>query len=92
MLAGKLSEYFNVLLLEPGGSPPPATVVPSFFGDVTHNPSINYFFKSVPQTNAFLCCDGVIFVINIFAFKMCVKIVEGYNSHHWKDAWWLWFS
>ncbi len=59
VLAGRLSEYFNVLLLEAGGSPPPATYVPYFTGDVGRDPSINYFFDSVPQSNAALCCNGV---------------------------------
>lgn len=41
------------------GSPPPATYVPYFTGDVGRDPTINYFFDSVPQTNAALCCGGV---------------------------------
>lgn len=41
------------------GSPPPATNVLYFTNDVGRDPSINYFFSSVPQSNAALCCDGV---------------------------------
>ncbi|KAG4079688.1 hypothetical protein HA402_009074 [Bradysia odoriphaga] len=59
VLAGRLSEHYSVLLLEAGGSPPPATYVPYFTGDVGRDPSINYFFDSVPQANAALCCSGV---------------------------------
>lgn len=59
MLAGRLSEHFNVLLLEAGGTPPPGTTVSYFTAAVGRDPSINYFFKSVPQANASLCCDGV---------------------------------
>lgn len=61
MLAGRLSEYLNVLLLEAGGSPPPATSVPYFTGAVGQDSSINYSFESVPQANASLCCEGVLF-------------------------------
>ncbi|KAJ6630515.1 Glucose dehydrogenase [FAD, quinone] [Pseudolycoriella hygida] len=59
VLAGRLSEHFNVLLLEAGGSPPPATYVPYFTADVGLDPSINYFYKSVPQQHAALCCNGI---------------------------------
>lgn len=61
VLAGRLSEQFNVLLLEAGGSPPPAAVVPLFSSSIAQSQSINYIFPSVPQINASLCCDGVIF-------------------------------
>lgn len=60
VLAGRLSDRFSVLLLEAGGMPPPAVDVPLFTPMVTQSPSINYAFTSVPQTNASLCCDGVI--------------------------------
>lgn len=69
MLAGRLSEYYDVLLLESGGTPPPGTSVPYYIGAVGQHPSINYFFDSVPQTNASLCCDGVIQLINNFLFR-----------------------
>lgn len=60
VLAGRLSEHFDVLLLEAGGDPPPATAVPYYTPAVQRDPSINYFFKSTAQTNATLCCNGVI--------------------------------
>lgn len=71
MLAGRLSEHFDVLLLEAGGNPPPAAAVPYYREFVLRDPSINYFFKSVPQTNASLCCDGV----NAFIFQHFQNII-----------------
>ncbi|XP_021964839.1 oxygen-dependent choline dehydrogenase [Folsomia candida] len=50
LLAGRLSEKFSVLLLEAGGSPPPAAAVPFFSGTVGSDPDINYFFKTVDMT------------------------------------------
>jgi choline dehydrogenase len=50
LVAGRLSENFNVLLLEAGGDPPPAADVPFFSGDVGRDPDINYFFKTVNMT------------------------------------------
>lgn len=64
VLAGRLSEKFNVLLLEAGGPPPPAAAVPWLAGNVVESQLFSYVFSSVPQTNAFLCCDGVIFSLN----------------------------
>lgn len=57
VLAARLSEKFNVLLLEAGGPPPPAVSVPLYVDDVVYSQPINYFF-SVPQHN------GVIFPIS----------------------------
>lgn len=59
IVAGRLSNHFNVLLLEMGGTPPPAAAVPYYSGAVSQDPSINYFYKSVAQTNASLRYDGV---------------------------------
>ncbi|OXA41573.1 Oxygen-dependent choline dehydrogenase [Folsomia candida] len=50
LLAGRLSEKFSVLLLEAGGSPPPAAAVPFFSGTVGSDPDINYFFNTVDMT------------------------------------------
>lgn len=61
-MAGRLSNEYrlgNVLLLEAGGSPPPAAVVPHFAEVVGLAPNINNFFKSVPMTNASLKYGGV---------------------------------
>ncbi|CAL8130308.1 unnamed protein product [Orchesella dallaii] len=52
VLAGRISEHFNVLLLEGGGEPVPATQVPYFAYEVGFNPSINYAYRSVPQPRA----------------------------------------
>lgn len=51
-----------------GGSPPPATKVPFFMEPVQKDPTINYLFKTVPQMNATLCCNGVIFSVSRFIF------------------------
>lgn len=61
ILAGRLSEHFDVLLLEAGGDPPPAVTVPFFTPLVQRNPSINNFFKTNPPTNDSLCCNQVSF-------------------------------
>lgn len=68
VLAGRLSENFSVLLLEAGGTPPPATTVPYYTGPVGRDPSINYFYKSVPHTNAALCCGGVYMLFILFHY------------------------
>ena len=62
VLARRLSNEYelgSVLLLEAGGSPPPAAVVPHFAEVVGLAPNINYFFESVPMTNASLKYGGV---------------------------------
>lgn len=62
VLARRLSKEYglgSVLLLEAGGSPPPAAVVPHFAEVVGLAPKINYFFESVPMTNAALKNGGV---------------------------------
>jgi len=60
VVAARLSEKYNVLLLEAGGTPPPAAAVPFFATRVAADPTINYFFKSLPQSNASLFNGGVI--------------------------------
>ncbi|XP_037036059.1 oxygen-dependent choline dehydrogenase 1-like [Bradysia coprophila] len=75
VLAGRLSEHYSVLLLEAGGSPPPATYVPYFTADVGRDPSINYFFNTVPQANAALSSDGV-------ALTHTGRMLGGSGSHN----------
>ncbi len=50
VVAARLSEQYNVLLLEAGGNPPPAANPLFFATRVSADPDINYFFKSVPQS------------------------------------------
>lgn len=52
LLAGKLSEHYDVLLIESGGSPPPATASPTLDRFVDAHPAINNIFGSVPQLNS----------------------------------------
>lgn len=62
VLAGRLSNEYSlgrVLLLETGGTPPPATVVPRFADVIYFQPEINNLFNSVPMTNASLKYGGV---------------------------------
>jgi len=59
LLAGRLFERFNVLLLEAGGSPVPMTQTPYYTYMVATDPQTNYFFKSTPQASAALKDDGV---------------------------------
>ncbi|XP_037024090.1 glucose dehydrogenase [FAD, quinone]-like [Bradysia coprophila] len=75
VLAGRLSERFDVLLLEAGGTPPPAVDVPLFASVISQSPSINYDFTSVPQTNASLCRNGII-------RKTTGKMLGGSGSHN----------
>jgi len=49
VVAARLSEKFNVLLLEAGGTPPPAASTPYFATRILANADINYVFNSVPQ-------------------------------------------
>lgn len=76
VLAGRLSEHFSVLLLEAGGSPPPATYVSYFTADVGKDPSINYFYRSVPQENAARCCDGVCTTYIFMPFYFSTHIID----------------
>ncbi|KAG4071087.1 hypothetical protein HA402_013401 [Bradysia odoriphaga] len=78
VLAGRLSKEYDlgsVLLLEAGGSPPPAAVVPHFAEVVGLDPDINNFFNSVPMTNASLKNGGI--VINHTG-----KMLGGSGSHN----------
>lgn len=60
IVASRLSEHFDVLLLEAGGDPPPATTVPFYTPLTQRDPLINYFFKTAPQADDSLCCNRVI--------------------------------
>ncbi|CAL8130342.1 unnamed protein product [Orchesella dallaii] len=60
IIAGRLSEQFNVLLLEAGGEPVPVAQVPYFNLDVASNPDVSYVWPSVPQQFASLDTGGVI--------------------------------
>ncbi|KAJ6635171.1 4-pyridoxate dehydrogenase [Pseudolycoriella hygida] len=75
VIAGRLSTRFNVLLLEAGGDPPPATNVPFYVGDVGQAPTINYSFESVPQTNASLYYNGI-------SKSKTGKMLGGSGSHN----------
>lgn len=69
VLAAKLSEQFNVLLLEKGGDPVPATKTPFFVtysNDVYGDPVINDLFTTVQQTNSALQKNGVGLILLIF--------------------------
>ncbi len=71
VLARRLSKEYelgNILLLEAGGSPPPAAIVPHFAEVVGLAPNINYFFESVPMTNASLKHGGVSLKITFTLF------------------------
>ncbi len=59
VLAGRLSEKFHVLLLESGGYPVPQTYNPYLNNYVNSHPAINYFFKSIQQTNFSMEDGGV---------------------------------
>lgn len=51
LLAGRLSERFNVLLLEKGGAPPPASDNQLLVSNVAAHPAINYLYTAVPQAH-----------------------------------------
>lgn len=71
-----------MLLLEAGGSPPPAATVPHFAEVVGLAPNINYFFKSVPMTNAALKNGGVEFRRRLIeTFFTNVNFTGRYQSH-----------
>lgn len=59
IVAGRLSENFNVLLLESGGNFVPQAHVPFFSYDVALDPDINYVYRSLPQQNMSLANGGV---------------------------------
>ncbi|OXA46121.1 Oxygen-dependent choline dehydrogenase [Folsomia candida] len=63
IVAGRLSDNFNVLLLELGGDPPPP-VYPAYIASInsyhirTH-PSINEVYRSIPQSTSALDDHGI---------------------------------
>jgi len=57
LLAGRLSEKYNVLLLEAGGSPVPMSQVPYYGGAVSRDLKTNYLFRSIPHHNNDLPTD-----------------------------------
>lgn len=70
VVAGRLSEKFNVLLLESGGNPVPQSEVNFFTRQVATDPDSNYLYKSIPQRNMSLSNGGV---SRICTFFFCSK-------------------
>ncbi|XP_037034227.1 oxygen-dependent choline dehydrogenase-like [Bradysia coprophila] len=60
VIAGRLSEKFNVLLLEKGGVPVPATDNQFLTANVARHPAINYIYSTVPQTHCGLETGGIL--------------------------------
>ncbi|OXA44846.1 Oxygen-dependent choline dehydrogenase [Folsomia candida] len=60
VVAGRLSEKFNVLLLESGGNPVPQSEVNFFTRQVATDPDSNYLYKSIPQRNMSLSNGGIV--------------------------------
>ncbi|XP_021964220.1 oxygen-dependent choline dehydrogenase [Folsomia candida] len=63
LVAGRLADNFNVLLLELGGDPPPV-IYPAYIGsiksyDIRTHPSINEIYKSIPQSTSALDDNGI---------------------------------
>ncbi|KAJ6640130.1 Glucose dehydrogenase [FAD, quinone], partial [Pseudolycoriella hygida] len=58
LLAGRLSEYFSVLLIESGGEPIPATYNHYFRVEIEYHPSFNTKFMSTPQKNFSMETEG----------------------------------
>ncbi|ODM88480.1 Oxygen-dependent choline dehydrogenase [Orchesella cincta] len=75
VIASRLSEQFNVLLLEAGGPPPPSSHVPFYVLDTAFDPDINYFWPNVPQRYASLDTGGVI-------VSHLGKMLGGSDSHN----------
>lgn len=60
VVAGRLSEQYSVLLLELGGTPPPAVHVPGFLSSVEGNDmDINSRYFTVPQEKVWQSQGGV---------------------------------
>jgi len=59
LLAARISEKYNVLLLEAGGTPVPMSQTPYYTEIVALDPATNYLFRSVPQRNAAIRDGGV---------------------------------
>ncbi|OXA44664.1 Choline dehydrogenase, mitochondrial [Folsomia candida] len=74
LLAGRLSQYFKVLLLETGGNPPPAVNTMVFQGSIITDTLINYQFQS-KQKHLSLKSGGL---LNISMGKM----MGGTGSHN----------
>ncbi|CAL8130344.1 unnamed protein product [Orchesella dallaii] len=75
ILASRLSEQFNVLLLEAGGEPVPASQVPFFVPQVGFDKDTNYHWPSIPQRYASQETGGVI-------YSHLGKMLGGSGSHN----------
>ena len=53
-MANRLSEHFNVLLLERGGEPHPLSAVPGLATILLNYPEVDLMYRSVPQTSSCL--------------------------------------
>ena len=58
MVANRLSEKYNVLLLEAGGNPFPATRLPAAALGVVNYPEIDWMHRTVPQKGACLALNN----------------------------------
>jgi choline dehydrogenase-like flavoprotein len=54
VLANRLSEHFNVLLLERGGEPNPLSLIPALATVLLNNPENDYMYRSIPQRSSCL--------------------------------------
>ena len=52
VVANRLSEHYNVLLLEAGGNPLPLTAAPGLAGALMRHPDVDWADKAVPQEHA----------------------------------------
>ena len=53
-MANRLSEDYNVLLLEAGGEPNPFTAIPGLAFLMLSHPEIDWLHKTIPQRKACL--------------------------------------
>lgn len=60
VVANRLSEKFNVLLLEAGGTPFPGTRLPAAALGILNFPEIDWMHRTVPQTNACLALNNLV--------------------------------
>ncbi|OXA57469.1 glucose dehydrogenase [FAD, quinone] isoform X2 [Folsomia candida] len=58
VVANRLSEHFNVLLLERGGDPNPLALVPALATILLNHPENDYMYRSIPQRSSCLSLNN----------------------------------
>jgi choline dehydrogenase-like flavoprotein len=73
-VANRLSEDFNVLLLEAGGEPTPLSAVPALALLMLGQPNIDWGYRTVPQTAGCLSMNNRVSFARAYKSKNALLI------------------